>query len=396
MRKEWDVVVVGGGPGGLWFAKNAAEKGLKVLVLERKKEIGTPVQCAEGFSKEGLEELGIEPDPRWKGWEVSGAKVYAPNGKYIEIPGEGYVIERKIFEKELAKMATRAGATVLSFHEVHDVIKEDGKVTGVRATFLGEEREFRANIVIAADGFESMIARKAGLKTFQQAYHADSGFEYQMAGINIDADNIHLFFGTEVAPRGYVWIFPTDKDTANVGIGIDARIERTARWYLDKWIEEHKEEYGFEDASIIEVRGGGIPVGGLLKEMTADGLMVVGDAAHQVHPLHGGGMFLAMEAGAIAAEVAALAHEKEDFTNKTLSLYNKLWWERRGNQLQRLVKIRQMFEKLTDDDFNFLVDILTPDDILAISEGEVEALKVLVKKLVKYPRLASLFARVIS
>ncbi len=293
-------------------------------------------------------------------------------------------------------MATRAGATVLSFHEVHDVIKEDGKVTGVRATFLGEEREFRANIVIAADGFESMIARKAGLKTFQQAYHADSGFEYQMAGINIDADNIHLFFGTEVAPRGYVWIFPTDKDTANVGIGIDARIERTARWYLDKWIEEHKEEYGFEDASIIEVRGGGIPVGGLLKEMTTDGLMVVGDAAHQVHPLHGGGMFLAMEAGAIAAEVAALAHEKEDFTNKTLSLYNKLWWERRGNQLQRLVKIRQMFEKLTDDDFNFLVDILTPDDILAISEGEVEALKVLVKKLVKYPRLASLFARVIS
>ncbi len=396
MRREWDVVVVGGGPGGLWFAKNAAERGLKVLVLERKKEIGTPVQCAEGFGKEGLKELGIEPDVRWSGWEVHGAKVYAPNGKYVEVKGEGYVIERKIFEKELAKMATRAGATVLAFHEVYDIIKEDGKVSGVKAKFIGEDREFRANIVIAADGFESKIARKAGLKTFQQAYHADSGFEYQMVGIDIDADNIHLFFGTEIAPRGYVWIFPTDKDAANVGIGIDAREEKTAKWYLDKWIEEHKDEYGFEDASIIEVRGGGIPVGGLLKDMVTDGLMVVGDAAHQVHPLHGGGMFLAMEAGAIAAEVAAIAHEKEDFSKDTLSLYNKLWWERRGNQLQRLVKIRQMFEKLTDGDFNFLAEILTPDDILAISEGHWEAMKTIAKKVVKHPRLAALFAKMLT
>ena len=396
MRTDWDVVVVGGGPAGLWFAKNAAEGGLKVLVLDRKKEIGTPVQCAEGFSKNGFQRLGIEVDDRWKGWEVSGAKVYAPNGKYISIPGEGYVIERKIFEKEMAKLATRKGATVLAFHEVYDIIKEDGKVSGVRASFLGEERDFYANIIVAADGFESRIARLAGLKTFQQAYHVDSGFEYQMAGINIDPENIHLFFGTKIAPRGYVWIFPTDEDTANVGIGIDGREEKTARWYLDKWIEDHKNEYNFDDASIIEVRGGGIPVGGLLKKMTTDGLMVIGDAAHQVHPLHGGGMFLAMEAGAIAARVAIKAHEKEDFSDTTLDEYNKIWWEQRGNELERLVKVRQMLEKLTDDDFNYLVDILTPEDILNISEGRFSALKVLVKKLLTHPRLASLFTKALS
>ncbi|HID09287.1 TPA: NAD(P)/FAD-dependent oxidoreductase, partial [Candidatus Micrarchaeota archaeon] len=139
---DYDAVVVGGGPAGLWFAKRAAERGLKVLVLERKKEIGTPVQCAEGFGLNGLKRLGIEPDPKWNGWKVSGAKVYAPNGKYVRIPGEGFVIERKIFEKELAKMATRAGARVLAFHEVTDVIKESGEIVGVRARFLGDEKEF--------------------------------------------------------------------------------------------------------------------------------------------------------------------------------------------------------------------------------------------------------------
>ncbi len=396
MRSDWDVVVVGGGPGGLWFAKNAADKGLKVLVLDRKKELGTPVQCGEGFAKDAFYQLGIEPDPKWRGWEVSGAKVYAPNGKYIQVPGEGYIIERKIFEKELAKMATRSGATVLAFHEVFDIIKEDGKVSGVKAKFIGETREFYGNIVIAADGFESMVARKAGLRTFQQAYHADSGIEYHMAGIDIDPENIHLFFGTKIAPRGYVWIFPTGEDSANVGIGIDAREDKTAQWYLDKWIEENKDKYGFEDASIIEVKGGGIPVGGLMKKMTTDGLMVIGDAAHQVHPLHGGGMYLAMEAGAIAAEVAAIAHEKEDFSDKTLDLYNKMWWEKRGNQLERLVKLRQMFEKLTDDDFNLLADILTPEDVLNISEGRMQALKTMLTKLVQYPQLLQLFTKAIS
>lgn len=386
---DYDVVVVGGGPAGLWFAKCAAERGVKVLVLERKKEIGTPVQCAEGFGLSGLRRLGIEPDPRWSGWKVSGAKVYAPNGKYVWIPGEGFVIERKIFEKELAKMATRAGARILAFHEVTDIIKENGELAGVRAQFLGETKEFYANIIVAADGFESRIARLAGMKTVQVAYHVDSGFEYQMAGLEIDADNIHLFFGRSIASRGYVWIFPTDEDTANVGIGIDARSKISARECLEKWMEAHP-EYGFADATILEVRGGGIPVGGFMRELTTDHLMVVGDAAHQVHPLHGGGMFLAMEAAEIAAEVAAKAVEMENFSNSVLSEYSRRWWAVRGEKLEKLVRVRQVLEKLDDEDFNRLAELFSAEDVLAFSEGKLSALKHILPKLVKYPRLVEI------
>ncbi len=392
--------MVGGGPGGLFFAMKAAEKGLRVVVLDKKQEIGSPVRCAEGLGIDTvnmLVEHGLPDSEKWKGWKVSGAHLYAPNGKSVYVPGDGYVVERTMMEKEMAKAATRKGAKVLARHDVYDVIKDGNKVVGVRAKFLGEDREFYAPLVIAADGFESTIARLAGLNTFQPAYHVDSGFEYVMAGINQDADAIHLFFGTEVAPRGYIWIFPKDNDTANVGIGIDARDEKTAKYYLDRWMKEHDDEYGFSDASIIEVRGGGIPVGGFLKKMTMDGLLVIGDAAHQVHPLHGGGMALAMEAAAIAADVAAKAHEKNDFTDATLDEYNRKWWEIRGGELENALKMRYAFERLDDDDFNYFADLLSDEDILAISRGDVDRIRdIALRALKERPKLALKFREFIG
>lgn len=400
MRSDWDVIVVGGGPGGLFFAIRAAEKGLKVLVLDKKQEIGSPVRCAEGLGLDAVEMLvkaGLPDSEKWKGHLVHGAYLYAPNGRSVYIPGDGYVVERTMMEKEMAKAATRKGAVVLARHDVYDVIKDESKVVGVRARFLGDDREFYAPLLVAADGFESMIARLAGLNTFQPVYHVDSGFEYVMAGLNIDADAIHLFFGTEVAPRGYVWIFPKDRDTANVGIGVDARLDRTAKYYLDKWIEEHDDEYGFSDASIIDVRGGGIPVGGFLEKMTMDGLIVIGDAAHQVHPLHGGGMFLAMEAADIAAEVALKAHEKNDFSDAVLDEYNKRWWALRGKSLENALKLRYAFERLDDGDFNYFAEILSDEDILAMAEGDVDRIKsIALRALRGRPKLAWKFREFIG
>ena len=386
--KEYDVIVVGAGPGGSAVARRCAEAGLKVAMFEKRQEIGAPKRCAEGltFSTERL--VGKVPE-RCIAQVIKGATVHAPNGKTVKMKYEehgGYVVERKVFDKWLAVMASRAGAYVQAKTEITGVIKENGFVTGVRAECEGEEFEIRAKIVVAADGIESVVARKAGLDTTNQIVNVDSGFQYEMCNLKIeDPESLQIFMGNYIAPRGYIWIFPKGKDMANVGIGI-SKIEKTAKHYLDKFIQNNPDI--FEKASIIEVNSGGIPVGGFLENMVADGLVVVGDAAHQVNPIHGGGLKEATIAGQMAADVIIKNLKKGDTSQKTLSEYNKIWWKERGNPLQKVQKLREVVEKLSDKDLNMLAENLSGEDILDLTRGK-KLLK-LGKILIKNPRLIML------
>jgi digeranylgeranylglycerophospholipid reductase len=207
-----------------------------------------------------------------------------------------------------------------------------------------------------------------------------------MADITIpDPKKIHLYFGNKIAPRGYVWIFPKGKDVANVGIGIIGKGEKAAKDYLLEFINSREE---LKRGSILEVNAGGIPVGGLLKKMTLDNFLAIGDAAHQVNPIHGGGMFEAQFAAKIAAEVIDEALQKNDTSEKQLDKYNKEWWKQRGNYLRKVEKLREVVEKFSDDDFNFLAEELKGDLLVDFTRGK--GLRVFAKILLKKPHLAKL------
>jgi len=287
LRKEYDVIVVGAGPAGSYAAKTLAEKGIKTLVVDKRQETGAPKRCAEGISCMGMEKTGITPDPAWALKGISGAVVYAPGGKSLTVkpPGiNGYIIERKVFEKHLARDAINAGARYMVKTLATGVIKEDGIVCGITANHMGEDYAIRSKIVIAADGADSKIARSAGLDTANPPKDYHAGFQYEMAGLKgYDEDMIHIYFGNGLKPVSYIWIFPKGRRVANVGIGVISRYEeagKKAKDLLDAFIAKHPEV--FEDASPIEINSGGIPVGSAIEKLTADGLMVVGDAAHQV------------------------------------------------------------------------------------------------------------------
>ena len=394
MTEEYDVIIIGAGPAGLVAAEKCAIDGLKTLCLEKKQEIGVPKRCAEGLGLGWIKRLGMTPDKKWAVQDISGAALYSPSGKKLEIrfhDVSGYVIERRVFEKELAKKASQAGATIRTKSNVTELKRENGKVN-VTALEMEKTAHYSAPIIIACDGVESTIARKLGLNTVLKLNDVDSGFQYEMAGIEFEnPDLIHLYFGIEVAPRGYLWIFPKGKDVANVGIGIGGTHEKSAKYYLDKFISAHP---GLKKGSIIEVNAGAIPVGGFLKEMTADNLIVCGDAAHQVNPIHGGGMGTAMEAAILASKIAVEAHKKGDFSNETLKPYNSQWYELRGNQMLAILKRRHMLESMKDNDFEILVNSLTGEDVLKISEGELwQSAKIVTKKLIKHPNLAKIMLK---
>jgi len=389
MMERYDVVVVGAGPAGSSVAMTIAKAGLKVLMVEKRAEIGSPKRCGEGLSRSALGRMGLEPDGIWVRRTVIGASAYAPNGKKITVNyqgPEGWVIERKVFDKWLAKKAADAGAKVLAKTEAISLIKKGGKVSGVTLESNGKRWDAEAKIVIAADGVESKLAREAGIDTTLRLVDVASGVQFEMAGVDIDPDRIELYFGNEVAPAGYAWIFPKGKNEANVGIGVRKPwAKKTALEYLNDFVASHP---GLKKGSIVEVNAGGVPVGALMENMVTDNFMIVGDAAHQVNAIHGGGIGESFVAGRIAAEVAGRAINKGNTSKNSLSEYNKLWWKERGEKLQKLVKLREVTESLTDQELNWLAEYLTGEDLIEFARAS--GLKKLGLILMKKPRLIRL------
>ncbi len=392
---KYDVVVVGAGIAGPIVARNVAKAGYSVLLIDKKPAIGSPKQCAEGISIKVFEKYGIPYDRRFINREIYGARLYSPGGYELELRYKevsGVILERKVFDKMLAYYAAKAGADVLARTEALGVIRKDGRIRGIKAKHENEPLEIYAEVIVAADGVESMIARKAGINTYAPPHEFDSSYEYEMLIEGYDPDLIHLWFGNEIAPRGYVWVFPKDEDRANVGIGINSDNPQTAKYYLDKWLEENK----IPAKKIFEVNVGVVPVGGFVKELAKDNVLVVGDAARQVNPMHGGGMAEAMEAGTIASKWIVKALEEENIS--LLQNYTKEWWETDGKRLEKVLKVRKVTEKLTDEDLDLFIQVLNGADAEKIAGGDyIEVIKALLRhpKVILNPRRISLLRQLL-
>jgi len=207
MKSDYDVVVIGGGPAGSSFARVAAENGMDVLVIDKRKEIGVPVRCGEGLGAREVVAQGLEIPRRAISTDIYGAKVVAPNGKEIVWKEEGvttgWVLERKIFDKWLCELAIDKGAEVRTYTRALDLVKENGKIVGVKVAQWGkDEHEIRAPLIVSAEGMEAHIARKAGFDAVHRLYDVDTCYQYEMKPYEHE-NLIELYFGNKIAPRGY-------------------------------------------------------------------------------------------------------------------------------------------------------------------------------------------------
>ena len=393
---EVDVLVVGLGPGGLIAARDFAKQGFSVLGIDRKQDIGSPKRCAEGVSDEGLEHCGIDPDPAWAYGRIEGAALYAPSGQRVTLQGPdtyGWVIERKIFEKHLARDAILAGAKLMPKTQCTGLLKDkDGFVRGVEAEFMGKRFQIKAKLTIGADGIDSMVGKWSGLKTLNRVRDYHSGFQYEMVGVEGFGEEtwLHLYFGNDVAPKGYVWIFPKGDNVANVGIGILAKHSswgNRAQDYLDRWIENNPQY--FQNASVTELNGSGIPVSSRVPEPVGDGVMLVGDAAQLVNPIHGGGIIIAMRAAMIAARVGGEALRNGTVEKQSLMPYvEEYWTQDEGAVTEKLLRLRYFSENLSDKDFDRLASILDGDVVLELTEAKFPTFVKLMLR--HFPKMAPL------
>lgn len=381
MRNAYDCIVVGGGPGGAWAAKHAAENGANVLLLEKDREIGTPVRCAEAVGEKGLKTV-VEPQQNWISNIIEGIVFVSPDGREVVIDsGEerGYMLDRRIFDYDLVQMATTHGVEVLTKAYVYDVIKPNGAVQGVRVQHMGERCEIHAKVVIGADGVESRIGRWAGLRTNIKMKDMESCIQMTLSNIEVDPKYIYCYLGQEVAPGGYLWVFPKNDRVANIGLGISGEYARykSAQKYLKQFIDKH-----FPNAAVLYTVAGGVPCATTLKKIVANGLMLVGDAAHQVNPVSGGGIATAMIAGQIAGRVAAKAIAEDNVTEMRLSQYARDWQEAQGRNHERAYKLKRAIYKLTDEDLN-----KTADTVLSLSPEKRTLVNIFKTALFRHPSL---------
>ena len=382
MREKYDIVVVGAGPAGSMAARAAAREGASVLLFDKRRELGVPVQCGEALNEDVLKELDIRLDPRWALSKTNAVKLVSPSGIEVRIAERkvvgkiGYILDRKIFDKYLTTLAAKGGADIVVGTLVDGLILEDGKPKGVRARGANGRLEVRAEVIIAADGVGSRVARWAGLNTYLKLDDIETGVQFQMVGINFESPSMmEYYFGSKIAPGGYCWVFPKGEDMANVGLGIlGSRAERRPIEYLRDFVAHMP---SLSKGKIIEINAGGVPVGGPIKQTVKDNLLVVGDAARQVNALTGGGIDSAMRAGNIAGEVAAKAVAEGDTSEKRLSEYEKRWRELMGKRLERYLKAKNVLVSLTDDDLDRLAKALSEVKFDKISLTDM--LRVLIK-----------------
>lgn len=381
MEVKTDVLVIGGGPSGSIAAKTVAENGVDVLLIDKKSEVGTPKRCAEGIITSTLKELNIEPNPLWITREITGIEIVAPNNQRIifdkdnfDLHDTGYVLERKVFDKRMLADAINAGTKVLLKTKANDIEKTDDGYL-VFATSMGKDIVIHTKIIIAADGPESRIGRKAGLKSNTSIENMASCAQYEM--VNVKSENmnhVQIYIGS-VSPGGYIWIFPKGYDIANVGLGVlKTHAKSTAKSYLDKFLSRNQD---VSSAQIVEMNVGGDPVCGLIEERYGDNILIVGDAAGFVDPLTGDGIRSAMLSGKYAGIVSSKAIKDNDCSKKVLKEYYDLTEENIGKTFRKFNKIKEFLLTLDDNSLNNIVDEISKTNVSSVSAKSL--IKIIIK-----------------
>ncbi len=290
-RQAVDVLVIGLGPAGGAAALAAARAGLKVAAVERRREIGVPVQCAEFIPLplgRHAQAAGILQQ------RIRGMISHLPSGKAETTDSPGLMVDRAAFDQALARQAENNGATLYPHSSLVELDSADS--SAVVATPRGQIR-FNYRLLIAADGPHSFVARAHGLDR-PETVHAR---QYTVA-LNQPCDDTEIWLSADY-PGGYAWLFPRGP-VANLGVGVDKRFAADPKALLDALHGQLAAE-GRVGKTILRRTGGAIPVGGLRANLVIGNALFVGDAAGLTHPVTGAGIAAAVASGERAGQAAA-------------------------------------------------------------------------------------------
>ena len=339
---EREVVVVGAGPGGSTTAADLARRGHDVLLLDRQpfprdKPCGdaVPAVGVEALYALGMRDRILGAVEKGEFYPLRTLRLVSPRGYVLEARfrkgadgAESYVAPRIHFDAVVLQGALDAGAEFRRAHVI-DVLKENERVTGVRARVDDGLEEIRARMVIGADGVSSVVARRLRPRNGgHRDLHRAVALRAYLDGFEEHPHRVEFYLLENILP-GYAWIFPLGEGRANVGLGLRLDQLRRRRLDLEDMVRRFLETPQVAKrlapgASLRHVATWPLNLGSQRGLRHAfDAALLVGDAAGLVNPLTGAGFKNTFISARLAARTAHEALSRGDTSRAALRVYER-------------------------------------------------------------------------
>ena len=354
LTQSYDVAVVGAGPAGSSAAGVVARTGLRTIVIDRRHNVGIPVQCGELvptpsearrlFPQSKLMPRAVHVPKRFVTNTTKLIRLVSPNGSTYEFPFSANIIDRAEFDQDLAHQFQDAGA---EFLVGSTVVKRSNKNKLLIKSEISET-EISSKLVIGADGANSVVARSLGHNFVQPDKDLSPSLQYVMSGADVDTAVVEMHFGERIAPGGYAWCIPKGDGIANIGFGMRRSLAQDStqlRAYLERFTFQVLSK-SLKNAKILSRVGAIIPMGGPLRKTWANSVLLIGDAAGHVMASNGGGIPTALCGGAIAGDVAS-RHLRN---GSPLSEYEDIWKKEYGKELETALRVLQVADTVMPSD----------------------------------------------
>lgn len=342
---DYDVVIAGGSIAGLLCAREVANKGHSVIVIEEDSEIGTPEHCGGLVSISGLENLGVIPQRKTFEHIIDSAEIFAPGGKSFEINSAKQkvaAIRRRELDKQIAHQAQKNGAEIRVRTSFNEAVGDKVKTS---------EGNIKCKIVVDARGVSSLIHK--------DRFGILSSAQYEVYSDWIKKGKVEVYFDQEKYPGFFAWIIPSAEGMGKVGVagkGINA----------SQAIEKFLSARG--NYSVIRKIFAPIWVKGPIEQFVSNKIVTIGDAAGQSKPTTAGGIYSCGMGGILSGRAISKFLDSEKLS--VLEEYQKNWKEKFGKEFEKQLLARKILERIDNKTIDKLFETITPEIVKDISEKD--------------------------